>query len=73
MHLASHEVIDFSTMILVVCQALVHVRALQIGEAAADLIYAGALTYIRGGPASLLSDASTISKAPFEVRLCVTG
>ncbi|MBI2189539.1 MAG: hypothetical protein HYU37_20785 [Acidobacteria bacterium] len=37
MHLASHEVVNLGAIVLVVGQALVHVRALQLGEAA-DLV-----------------------------------
>ena len=43
MHLASHEVVNFGAKVLVAGQALVHVRALQVGEAAADLIHASAV------------------------------
>lgn len=42
-HLASHEVVNLGAMVLVVGQALVHVRTLQVREAAADLIHAGAV------------------------------
>ena len=38
-HLERYEVVNLGAMILVVRQALVHLRALQIGEAAADLIH----------------------------------
>ena len=43
MHLGSPQIVNLSAMILVVRQALVHVRALQVGEAAAVLIHAGAV------------------------------
>jgi len=42
-HLDRYEVVNLSAMILVVRQAFVHLRALQVGKAAADLIHAGAV------------------------------
>jgi hypothetical protein len=39
----SHEVVNLGAMILVVRQALVHLRALQVGEASTDLIHGGAV------------------------------
>ena len=42
-HLNGYEVVNLGVMILVVRQAFVHMRALQVGEAAADLIHGGAI------------------------------
>jgi hypothetical protein len=42
-HLASHEVVNLGAMVLVVSQALEHLPALQVGEAAADLINRGSV------------------------------
>ena len=42
-HMDRYEVVNLGAMILVVRQAFVHVRAFQIGEAAADLIHRGAV------------------------------